>query len=427
MEIVLKIISESWLVFVQMAPYLLFGFLIAGILSVYISSEWVEKHLGGKGLSPVFKASLFGIPLPLCSCGVIPVAASFNRHGASKAATTSFLLSTPQTGVDSVLVTWSLLGPVFAIFRPITALITGILGGGIVKWFDDNEHQEEKIDDKEIVCTDECCESANKTSSILRIIKYGFHTLPQDIGPALIIGILIAGIISVFIPPDTLTPYIGGGLFSIIILVAAGIPVYVCATASVPIAAAFMHLGASPGAALAFLIAGPATNAAAFTTIAKVMGKKTAVIYLITAGFSAVFAGLLLNWLMPILDFSIFQINEHNHVHESVTFFAQVSAVVLLFILFFAIITKKFNIIFSKGKDRDKIMTDDIKTIKLKVKGMTCNHCVMAVKKTLEEGSGVNSAEVNLSDGIAIAQGDEMNEQDLISLIEKSGYSAKVI
>jgi uncharacterized membrane protein YraQ (UPF0718 family) len=131
-----KFMHEFWEVLGEMAPYLLFGFLVAGILSVYISQKFVERHLGGRGFWAVLKASLFGIPLPLCSCGVIPVAASLRKQGAGKGAVTSFLISTPQTGVDSILVTLSLLGPVYAIFRPVASFIKGVIGGMAVSIFD---------------------------------------------------------------------------------------------------------------------------------------------------------------------------------------------------------------------------------------------------------------------------------------------------
>src|SRR5210317_1122298 len=133
LEMILHIITEIWLVTTDMAWWLIFGFLVAGALSVAISPAWLERHLGGGGFGPVWKASLFGVPLPLCSCGVIPVAASLRQHGASRAATSAFLLSTPQTGVDSILVTYTMLGPLFAVFRPVIALLTGLLGGGLVQ------------------------------------------------------------------------------------------------------------------------------------------------------------------------------------------------------------------------------------------------------------------------------------------------------
>jgi len=331
-----NIITESWQVLGQMSPYLLFGFLAAGVLSVCISPEWVERNLGRHGFGPVLKASLFGVPLPLCSCSVIPVSASIRRHGASRAATTAFLLSTPQTGVDSVAVTYALLGPVFAIFRPIAALLTGLVGGALVQFFDDQNASGQVEASGGACCAEACCADTHERSAVSRILRYGFVTLPADIGVALLVGVLIAGLMAAIVPRDQLHAYIGGGVVSILLLMAAGVPVYVCATASVPIAAGFMHMGASPGAALAFLIAGPATNAATFTTIWKLLGRRTAILYLGTVAASAIACGLVLDWLVPAVGATLPELGGHAHAAEAGGWFGHVAAVVLLGVMLFS-------------------------------------------------------------------------------------------
>jgi hypothetical protein len=302
LEILMSFVWQCWLVILEMAPYLLFGFALAGLMSIWISPEWTERHLGGKGFGPVAKATLLGIPLPLCSCSVIPVVASMRRHGASRAAATSFLLSTPQTGVDSIAVTYALLGPIFAVFRPIAALVTGVLGGLLVLIFGRAKSDEA---DAPPPCTDSCCSGDRTAPAWLRAGKYGFVTLPRDLAWPLLVGVAIAGAIATALPADSLQMHLGSGLVSILVLMAAGIPLYVCATASVPIAAGLIHLGASAGAALAFLIVGAATNPAAVSTVWKVLGRRTTVIYLVTAGVSAVLCGLLLDassrWLVDWL------------------------------------------------------------------------------------------------------------------------------
>ena len=169
---------QCWLVVVEMAPYLLFGFALAGLMSIWISPEWTERHLGGKGLGPVVKATLLGIPLPLCSCSVIPVVASMRRHGASRAAATSFLLSTPQTGVDSIAVTYALLGPIFAVFRPIAAVISGVMGGAPVLVFGRANSEEADVPP---ACTDACCSGDRAAPAWLRAARHGFVTLPRDL------------------------------------------------------------------------------------------------------------------------------------------------------------------------------------------------------------------------------------------------------
>ena len=336
------IIIDFWNTATEMSPYLLFGFFVAGILSVLVSQSLVEKHLGGRGLWPLLKASLFGIPLPLCSCGVIPVSISLHKHGASKGSTISFLLSTPQTGVDSIFVTLSLLGPVFAIFRPLVALITGILGGTLADVFNRDKKYAYQSPTE---CTDECCIKGNKISNIIRGLKYGFVTLPRDIGKAMLVGLVIAALISAVTPDDLYAEkLLGTGFFAMLVMMFLGIPVYVCATASVPVAAALILKGLTPGAALVFLITGPATNAAAFTTIWKALGRKTAIVYLCTVVVSALGAGLLLDMMFPNLGPSV---RTHLH-HMEPSALGHISAVVLLAVLGYAILSK------SKGTSNEQ-------------------------------------------------------------------------
>ena len=334
--IVTKLAAESWLVLGQMSPYLLLGFLVAGVLSVCISPEWVERRLGRRGLGPVLAASLFGVPLPLCSCSVIPVSASIRRHGASRAATTAFLLSTPQTGVDSIAVTYALLGPVFAVFRPVAALLTGVLGGVLVMFFGEKDRAATLEQPRPNACSEACCAGRHNRGPLPRSLHYGFVTLPRDIGPALLIGVLIAGAMAAFVPRDQLYAYVGGGILSILLLMAAGVPVYVCATASVPIAAGFMHMGASAGAALAFLIAGPATNAATLTTVWKVLGRRTAALYLLTVAAGAIICGLLLDWLIPAVQTVLPQADRHVHAAAQRSWVVDTWAIALLGVLAFS-------------------------------------------------------------------------------------------
>ncbi len=297
---------------------------MAGALSVCVSPEFVERHLGGRGYWPVLKATLLGVPLPLCSCGVIPVAASLRRHGASRAATTSFLLSTPQTGVDSILITYALLGMTFAVFRPIVALATGLLGGLLVMLLaqsnhcchcnhhdpngsnDPNDPNEPKggespccHEGRHESCHESCCTERGSKNVVRRALEYGFITLPRDIGVPILVGVVVSGVIVSQTSPDLWKPYLGGGVLSIAAMMLLGIPLYVCASASVPIALGLIHLGASPGAALAFLIAGPASNASTIATIWKLLGKRTVLLYLATIAASAVGGGLILDGLMP--------------------------------------------------------------------------------------------------------------------------------
>ena len=328
--LVKNIIVDFWGTIGEMSPYLLFGFLVAGFLSVLVSQQLVERHLGGRGLWPLLKASIFGVPLPLCSCGVIPVSMSLHKHGASKGATVAFLLSTPQTGVDSIFVTLSLLGPVFAIFRPFAAFVTGLVGGSLVDVFGHAAEAESGPPEK---CTEECC-TDGKTGRLAKGLKYGFVTLPRDIGKAMLVGLAVAALISALVPDGYFAEKLGSGFFPLVAMMFLGIPVYVCATASVPVAAALMLKGLTPGAALVFLMTGPATNAASFVTIWKVLGKVTAITYLATVAGCALLSGVLLDYMARGIDFEI--ASRPGWMLPNI--FKHAAAVVLLAVLGFALL-----------------------------------------------------------------------------------------
>ena len=334
MEFVKSTIVDFWLTLAEMSPYLLFGFFTAGVLSVFVSKELVETHLGGRSIWPLLKASLFGIPLPLCSCGVIPVSMSLHKHGASKGATVSFLLSTPQTGADSIFVTLSLLGPIFAIFRPLAALATGLIGGGLVNLF---AHDTEK--ESQAVPTDfgQGPTLEGKGKKIAHGLKYGFVTLPRDIGKAMLVGLVIAAVISAVVPGDFFAEHLGTGIFAMVVMMFLGIPVYVCATASVPVAAVLILKGLTPGAALVFLMTGPATNAASFITIWKTLGRSTALAYLFSVAGCALLAGILLDYI--VADFNLEIVGRSGLMLPAEIKY--ISAVILLAVLGIGIFTGK--------------------------------------------------------------------------------------
>ncbi len=327
MDFIKNVIVDFWMTLGEMSPYLLFGFFVAGLLSVFISPSVVERHLGGKGIWPIIKASLFGVPLPLCSCGVIPVTVSLRKHKASKASSISFLLSTPQTGVDSILVTYSLLGPFLAVFRPLVAFATGIIGGVGVAIFGKPETDFKD----EPVCKDECCNIEKpKANPIKRIFRFGFYSLPADIGKSMMIGLFIAAILAALIPPDFFAEIMPAGIGAMIIMLFLGIPVYVCATASVPIAAVLLAKGLSPGAVIVFLMTGPATNAVGLATIYKNMGLRTAVIYIISVVVCALGSGIFLDY---VIQFDITAQMAHTAHEVLPAYIKHLSAIALLIIL----------------------------------------------------------------------------------------------
>ncbi len=287
MEMLLNILKEVWLVLLAMAPYLLFGFLMAGVLSVLISKDYVRRHLGGRGWLQSVKAALVGVPMPICSCGVIPLAASLRKHGASRGATASFLASTPQTGIDSLMITYALLGWVYAVFRAVVAFVSGILCGTAVSLVSPKEEE------APAECEDECC-APNPQNVVKRMLAYGFLTLPRSIARAVVLGILLSGILSGLVPENFFAG-LGDSPATMLVMLVIGIPLYVCSSASVPLALAFIKAGISPGAALIFLITGPATNAATLTTLWQIIGKKQLAVFLATLSACALVAGFLMN------------------------------------------------------------------------------------------------------------------------------------
>jgi uncharacterized membrane protein YraQ (UPF0718 family) len=332
-DLLRRIVVEFWATFAEMSPYLLFGFFVAGLMAMLVSRRMVERHLGGPGIMPIFKASLFGVPLPLCSCGVIPVSMSLHKHGASRGATVAFLLSTPQTGVDSILVTYSLLGPVFAIFRPVAALVTGLVGGVLVNLFGQKNASSaqgaEPSREPEAVVTFK--------QRILGGLQHGFVTLPRNIGKPLLIGLVVAGVISAFVPDNFFADRLGKGLPAMLVMMLIGIPIYVCASASVPVAAAMIAAGLSPGAAFVFLMTGPATNAAGLATIWNTLGRRTAILYLLTVAACSLAGGLALDALVRHVD-----VAAATHVHNMGPGLVQhASAILLLAILGYALLAPK--------------------------------------------------------------------------------------
>ena len=293
---------------------------------------------------PLFKAAIFGVPLPLCSCGVIPVSMSLYKQGASKGSTVSFLLSTPQTGVDSILVTYSLLGPVFAIFRPLVALVTGMVGGILVSVFGHVGRASSLAGDSragthDLQATDPASSDQTKPTWWKRFVEgmdHAFITLPRSLGKPLLLGLAIAAVISALTPDDFFAGRFGRGLPAMLVMMAVGIPIYVCASASVPVAAALILKGLSPGAVLVFLMTGPATNAAGLATIWNTLGRRTAILYLITVATCALGAGLLLDALVYNT-----QIEVVTHVHQMIPpIVRNLSAFILLALLGYGFYTR---------------------------------------------------------------------------------------
>ncbi|MCL2914670.1 SO_0444 family Cu/Zn efflux transporter [Shewanella corallii] len=395
--------------FLESAPWLLLGLVLAGLLKVFVPMSWMNKQLGGHGLKTTVKAALFGAPLPLCSCGVIPAAVGLRRSGASKAATTSFMVSTPETGIDSVSVSYVLLGPFMAIVRPIAAVVSAVVAGLLVGRDDDDgkpisESSSAKVSTESDSCcstktkdtekvessccspktepapvvmkpvssccgstpsvmtapadtdtkpaqsccstkaepevlassccstdknhsaegTDSCCSSTEDTAAQLkgtsisfRIFKglhYAATDLVRDTAIWLLIGLFFAALVQTYVPGDFLAKW-GDGILAMLVMVVISVPMYICATASTPIAAGLLLAGVSPGAVLVFMMAGPATNIATLGVVSKELGKRALYGYLGGVLGVALLSGVLVNYLVETFGFEVMpQIGEHHEL-----------------------------------------------------------------------------------------------------------------
>ena len=362
------------LLFMESAPWLLLGLLVAGLMHELVPISMLQKHMGSASTGAVGKAAVIGAPLPLCSCGVIPAAVGLRRSGASKPATVSFLVSTPETGVDSVSVSYALLGPLFAIVRAVCAIVSAIYAGMMVKWFDKEApattHEapatpaeapqnccssKAKVAETTTSCcsskpaepvstasccstdkakatpasTSSCCDSedssaspANKpgfTDKVAAIWQFSSGKLLIDITVWLLIGLALAAAIQTWVPTDFLTSW-GDGLVAMLVMAVIGIPMYICATASTPVAVGFLSAGLSPGAVLVFLLAGPATNISTMGMIAKEMGKRTLVLYIGSVMSASIMLGYGFNLLVEQFSLqSWIALGQSTHEHGEIS------------------------------------------------------------------------------------------------------------
>lgn len=418
----------------EMSPYLLLGFLLAGIMKAFIPTFLYRKYLAKNNFKSVINATMIGIPLPLCSCGVLPTAMGLHRQGASKSATVSFLIATPQTGVDSMIATYSLMGLPFAIIRPLAAIVTSIFGGIMVNWFgekpcisDLNINKSEYIDkeNNDLSFKDKC----------IVALKFAFVDMIQDIGKWLILGLIIAGLITVFVPESFFAIFSDNTILSILLVLVFAVPMYLCATGSIPIAVALMLKGLSPGTALVLLMAGPAINAASILVISKILGKRTMTIYLFSIILGAIIFALSIDYLLPREWFiaateQIKQCSDH-----SIAIFNLICSIILITLLINAYILKYKNKSscschstnqHSSECDNCSCETDkaQINMTKIIIEGMNCNHCKANAEKAIMSVNGVNNVVADLRSGEAIISGNfDINE--IINAVESIGFKVK--
>ncbi len=334
-----NVLRSSWEVTLESAPLFLAGFFVAGLLRAFLPENFVANHLGKNGIRSILKAAAFGIPIPLCSCGVLPAAAGLKKQGAGKGAVAAFLISTPETGVDSIAVSYALLDPIMTVIRPVIAFLTAIAAGIAVSFSENRNMERDRLEQESALAPPETCNSSCCCSTKIQTkqtigekfkagMRFAFGDLLKDISPWFFIGIILSGLISVFISPELISKYLSNEYLSMALMLALSIPLNVCATASTPIAAALALKGISPGAALVFLLAGPATNAASLTVIFQLLGKKASLIYLSVILVAAFLSGIAVNALYTHLGLNIANwIPATSHKEGSL--FEIVSAVVL--------------------------------------------------------------------------------------------------
>ncbi len=418
-EVLMGVLKSVWFLLLEMSPYLLFGFFIAGILNLIIPKDKIYTHLSGNKLSSIIKASLWGVPLPLCSCGVIPVAAYLRKEGAGKSSTVSFLSSTPTTGVDSILATYSLLGPLFAIIRPVAAFFAGIMSGSLIGILE-KKHNKDKIKFTKrnscIICNSEDSHSHNFLEKIKYIFQYGFIELIDDAGKWILIGVIAGGIIGFLIPGDFIEQYLSNPLLAYPIMLLISIPMYICATGSIPIAAALIIKGMSPGAGLIFLIAGPATNTATLAFVSGKLGKRILFIYLFSIIITALLFGLIVD---HIWKFSGEDMNLITGGMKMLPIWLKTFSAILLSVLIIRTINKNFlNKFIKKNKEIIEMKGN------YKVSDMTCQHCVNTIKNALKPIQGIERVNISLNDKLVQIDG-KYDEKAVITAIQKAGYSTE--
>lgn len=392
----------------QMSPYLLLGFFLSGLMHAFIPGRFYARYLASGNIRSVFYAALFGIPLPLCSCGVIPTAMSLRKEGAARGSVVSFLIATPQTGVDSILATYGLLGLPFAIVRPIAALTTSLLGGTATLMLSGQDSTR---------ITEKATENSNMTvrQKLLEALRYGFVTMMQDIGKWLVVGLAAAAFITLCIPTEWFATFQGNTMASMLLVLCMAIPMYVCATGSIPIAVALMMKGLTPGAALVLLMAGPACNLASILVVRKVLGLRTLIIYIASIVVGAILFGVGIDYLHfhGMVDFMGQMVMTHDCCHHTDSWFAWGCTALLLALLVNALLMKR-------NGNKEQIITEGMKTYH--IEGMNCNHCRMSAEKAILAVEGVTSANVDLQKKEAYVEG-AASADAIIKAVSEVGFT----
>lgn len=405
-------LSEFWHISCLMAPWLLFGFLCGGIIAVFVPDSFIRRQLGGKGFAGIVKASLIGTPLPLCSCGVIPVAATLKRQGAGSGTVASFITSTPQIGFSSFLPAWTLLGPAMALIKALFAFLTGVLAGALVNVLcpEPPPPPAEKTEP----AAEEIVSVRPKGNKIAATLQYAFGTLMRDVGGTLLFGLVISALLGVFLPEDFGVQYASNIFLVTPLIILISLPMYTCTNAAVPIAAMLMMKGFSPGAAMAFLIAGPSCSAPMLTSFWKLLGRRAMMIYIIMM----IVMTLLVCWSMDLFGADIPGLDHVHSGHEhGIPLYQQIFAGLMLAIM-------AFNWISARLK-KNRTLTAAPGQIILAVPDMTCGHCRQTIADALNALPGVSLADADLENRRILVQAPEEKRQLVRDTLKNAGFKAQ--
>jgi hypothetical protein len=314
MDALLGILEAVRRMFYEAGIYVMVGLVAAGLIHVFVSRRWMVAWLGGRGFGSVVKAALLGAPLPLCSCSVLPAACALRNKGAGRGATVSFLISTPETGVDSIAVTWALMGPLMAIVRPVAAVATAMVAGFLETVRERREPPPVIPGPACAICNSDTCEHVAGPGRWSRFWNFVLFDMGDDLGPSLAAGLVLAGIVGALVPNDFFETYLGSPWASMLLALVVGLPLYVCATASTPLAAALLLKGMNPGAVLVFLLVGPATNLATILVVARLFGKVSAALYVGTIAAMSLLCGAVLDLAVTGLDLRVTYAEAHEIV-----------------------------------------------------------------------------------------------------------------
>lgn len=407
---IIELLQSFGFMLCEMAPYLLLGFLVAGILHEFVPQNVFHRLIGRENFRSVLFATLIGIPLPLCSCGVIPTGVSLRKNGASRGATVAFMVATPQVGVDSIIATYSLMGLPFAICRPLVALLTALAGGAVTARFGKDEIDVHKA---EPTCT---IEHKSFTSRLFDMLRYSFIEMIQNIGKWLVIGLAAGALITVFIPDNFFASLHLPSIITMLIVLIVAVPMYTCSMGSIPIAAALLAKGLSAGTALVLLVAGPAASIASFMVIGKALGRRQLYFYSGTIIIGSLIGGLIVDAL-PI-DFASYVSPALAGCCEGAkagpTLF-QIVCTTIFAILFIIAFAMKF---FHKESTLAEGQTQ------YRIDGMHCTHCQASVEKAVSAIEGVEKAEVNLKRGTVTVTG-SVDSEAIAKAVTDAGFTFK--